>query len=336
MSTTTTTTKPTVKQFFTPVEGSENDWYLTLSNNSLKQFATCPRACEYYVLERRRASKGSAAVNAGDIFHRAQDVRARVKDPEQLATLQTQLIEKCFVESPVEDDEYRNAERVSEACKRYNKVYKNDTSEVIKNSDGEPLTEIKFVLPLGRIEVNANVYIGRGEYIYIETLFVQWQGRIDQLISQDFQNFIKDFKTTSRGGSTYFDQFPLSQQLMGYVWAVRQLWKNGKVSGAIVDLTVWRRPTPTGKPFDFDRQRFYYSDEQLDEWQSETMGTVASFVACLKAGQFPMSGTLHGCAFKYGQCEYFSVCTLPKAQREEGLHLDEFQDVLNRPEDDEV
>jgi hypothetical protein len=229
---------------------------------------------------------------------------------------------------------FRNSDRLVEAIKRYNKRYKERQIEVIKDSWRHPLVEIDFTLPLGQVEINQYVHIGRNELVPIETLYVQWTGIIDRIVRFDNENFVMDFKTTTRGGPTSFDQYPLSGQQIGYVWAADQLYEE-PIAGTIIDQTVWRRPTPTGKPFDFEWQRFYYTQEQRAEWQENTMQSVATFISSLMAGTFPMTGMVSsGCVFKYGRCPYFSVCSMPQRHRQEILMSSEYIDVTPREEND--
>lgn len=268
-------------------------------------------------------------MDAGSCWHQAQEVNAHEKDPQKCEDLQVQTIEKFFIEHPVDETEFRNADRLVEGVKRYNKHYKHRQLTVLKDSIGWPMVEIEATLPLGQIEVNQTVNIGRGESILIYTLYVQWNSIIDRVVSFDGENFVLDFKSTTRGGPTFFEQFPLSQQLIGYVWSADQLCEV-PIAGAIVDETVWRRPTPTGKPFDFDWQRFYYSKDQRLEWQANTMQAVATFVSSLMSSTFPMTGMSSGCVFKYGKCPYYDVCIMPAQHRKEILMSSDFMDATPR------
>jgi PD-(D/E)XK nuclease superfamily len=323
---------PQLRQFFQKIETS-NNWTLTLSNHSYGYTTSCSRAGQYYILERRKFNKGVAALNMGTIFHTAMEIRARVSNPEQQQQLQQSAIERFFQLNPVEEFEWRTSDRALELVEKYAKKYKTDLVHVLKDTDGNPVTEIKFTLPLGTIDIGDSVNIGRDELVYIDTLYVQWTGRIDELVELDGQHWVLDFKTSSKFGPAYFNQFALSQQTIGYTWAARKLLPTYDVAGAIIDLSVLRKPTPTGRPFDFDRQRFIYSHEQTEEWQHNTLEGIATFVSHLKSSTFPMTGTTSGCVFKYGKCPYFDVCTLPQRQRHEMLYSSQYSDANEHVED---
>jgi hypothetical protein len=325
---------PNLKNFFTRVDDTESDWYLTLSNHSLGTFNNCNRAGYYYILERRRENKGTAAQDQGAVFHLAQAIDARCSNKSQRDDLQIQAIEKFFIEHPVDETEYRNAERMVECIKRYNKTYKDRTIEVLLNAEHEPMVEIEFTLPLGRMVLNREVSIGRNEIIKIGILYLLWHGILDRLVKFDSEIFVMDFKTSSRSGPTYWEQFPMSQQQVGYTWAANQLYTGDIVKGTIIDTTTVRRPSPTGKPFDFDWQRFYYSKEQQDEWQENTVESIGTFISQLVVGKFPMTGTTQGCVLKYGKCPYLPICSMQPKFRNEVLFSDEYSDVVPRANGD--
>jgi len=319
---------PTLRKFFAQIPGTTN-YTLTLSNNSYGYTTKCARAGQHYIIDRRKLNRGTAALNAGTAFHSAMEIRSKITNDQQRKDLQQQSIEQFFQLNPVDEFEWRTSDRILELVEKYDKKYKNDLVHTLKDSSGNPITEIKFTLPLGTIEVNSTVNFG-GQEVFIKTLFVQWIGRIDDLVELDGQTWVRDYKTSSMFGPTYFNQFVISQQTMGYTWAARELGQD--VAGAIIDLAVLRKPTPTGRPFDFDRQRFIYSHEQTDEWQENTLEGIATFISHLKSDFFPMTGTAEGCVFKYGKCPYFDVCSLPKSQRPEMLNSTQYADVCEHEE----
>jgi hypothetical protein len=320
-----------LRKFFEKIPDT-NNWTLTLSNHSYGYTTSCARAGQYYILERRKFNKGTAALNMGTIFHTTMEIRARVPNLDQQKQLQQSAIEQFFQLNPVEEYEWRTSDRALELVEKYAKKYKTDLVHTIKDVSGDPVTEIKFTLPLGTIDIGDTVNIGRDERVFIDTLYVQWTGRIDDLVALDGQHWVRDFKTSSMFGPTYFHQFSLSQQTIGYTWAARKLVPDYDVAGAIVDLAVLRKPTPTGRPFDFDRQKFIYSHEQTEEWHHNTLEGIATFVSHLKSSIFPMTGTTSGCIFKYGKCPYFDVCTLPQRQRHEMLNSSQYSDVIEHVE----
>jgi hypothetical protein len=60
-------------------------------------------------------------------------------------------------------------------------------------------------------------------------------GRVDQHISWQGQQWVRDFKTTSRMGPRYWDKYSPNHQLSGYVWSGQQL-SGRKFGGALVEV----------------------------------------------------------------------------------------------------
>lgn len=323
---------PKLKQFFTRLN-DDGDFILKLSDNSLGVFQSCNRAAQYYIQQCRRSSKSGAALSYGDAWHKFQEIRTRCKsNDEQLWNLVSQVISKHFEDNPVDPDEWRTGEYLLECAKKYHKQYTPELLETVKTPSGELMCELTFNLPLGTIEVNGTMYLDRkppsGPTDYVRTIFVEWNGRIDDIINLDGMYWVRDYKTTSMGGPTYFEEFKMAGQPVGYAWAAKTLAPQLPISGFMLDCAIMRKPTKTGKGAEFQRQRYPYSDEKLNEWQCNTMSLIGDMVANFRANDFPMR--TKSCVGKYGKCPYFDVCTLPQRFRQDFLMGPDYGDCLEK------
>ena len=137
-----------------------------------------------------------------------------------------------------------------------------------------------------------------------------------------------DHKTTSMGGDTFFDDFTLSQQTVGYAWAASQL-AGTPVTEFLLNALMIRKPTRTGKGIEFERRSFFYPQYMQDEWKTDVLASVESFVFSMLHGSFPKY--TKWCMGKYGSCQYHSVCSSPPQARDFVLSTDMFSNVSWSP-----
>ena len=158
--------------------------------------------------------------------------------------------------------------------------------------------------------------------IFVHKLLIYWIGKID-VAQRDHEGrlMMVDHKTSSRLGSTFWDKFQISSQMLGYCWAARHFF-NEEPKGVIINVVALRKPTRTGTSVEFHRQPYYYTTEQIDDWKEETLTAIADFVSSAIRGIFPPAKC--NCIRVYGKCPYFEVCVLPKAQRKFMLHSSQF------------
>jgi hypothetical protein len=210
--------------------------------------------------------------------------------------------------------------------------YKHDDVRVISHK-GELFIERPFSLMLGTIEVNTEVDLWNdGAPVFIRKLTILWSGRLDMAVTCGDENvFVFDHKTTSMMGPTYFKDFLLSQQMQGYVWALRQIMSERNILGSIINVIAQRKPTKSGKSLEFARQAHLQASWQQDEWKNDVMREIEHFVHCLTTKNFPKAPKW--CFGKYGQCQYHDVCTLPPEQRIGFLNGMNFKNVTWNPLD---
>lgn len=289
---------------------------LHVDNSAKELFETCSRASEYYTTQRRQLAGERAALFFGGVIHKAL-VPRKLQLPEWQKEQERIIIEE-FTAHPPGPDEWRTVDRAIDVIHQYNKAYPLD-AEPFKLLPG--CCEMPFKLLLGEAELDSMITDHRGTY-YVKKVIIYWTGRIDAII--DYGSIlIQDHKTTSILGPTFYDDFQLASQMIGYTWAGRKLGHS--IQGLLLDVFALRKPTRTGKSTEFQRQRYFYSDEHIDEWEKDTFTIITDFLEHLCRGYFPkMTKWCHG---KYGTCQYWSVCTSLPSQRADVLASPQYTDV---------
>jgi len=214
--------------------------------------------------------------------------------------------------TPPEDD-FRTYSCAVELIRRYEEQYPFEQFEVVKGRDGSPMIELPFAIPLGEIESEGKV------------IKLVWTGRIDlvYISSNGGGLYIMDHKTTSIMGPSWEASFTIASQIYGYAWAVEQLCGQ-PVSGVVINGLGIRKPTKTGKAFEFSRPFIPVIRSLLDEWKVDTLHIVSDFIENARRGYAPKHTAW--CNGKFGECPFRKVCTLDgNDQREVMLNSGEFQ-----------
>lgn len=311
-----------------------HDYILEIDNSSLEYFNTCARSAEYQLVL-RHGFAGSSATRYGGAIHNFLERRYKGTSFQENVSLMS-LEFSSF--PPMDVEEWRTLDHAITAMEQYDAFYKNDTRfypEALP-PDGKRLVEIPFRLPLTVIEVDAtinypkNLLVEGSEHdgpFKVGRIHVYWTGKMDALgwgaAANEDTNFpaVLDHKTTSMVGPTFFKDFELSQQVIGYVWAARRLPSvDPKFSERFLhtrdfylDTIVGRKPTRTGVQNEFILQRYTYTDERIEEWHENVQHLIADFLSHLLRGFFPMQ--TKQCVGKYGVCPFHDVCVLPKDMR---------------------
>jgi len=159
---------------------------------------------------------------------------------------------------------------------------------------------------------------------------VYWTGRIDAIVRHLNTVKVCDHKTTSMVGPSFYDDFNLSSQTIGYTWAAGHLFPELHVAGLYVNIIIGRKPSKAGTPHAYERQTYIYSVGHLTEWHRNTQVLVSDFISHLLRGYFPMQ--TKWCQSKYGPCQYYPTCTaLPGPSRDIVLDSTLYQDVTWSP-----
>lgn len=264
-------------------------------NSILSTFQRCPRKAFYtYYLD--RAAKGkSYSIQFGVAYHRFREILEKaylrwVADSDtEISEVEDELFavawsaalqaEDGFEDPPVENRKsYLNTERLRTSCEDAFENWKREKS----GGDIEVLfPERAFELELP----NGELYIGK----------------MDQVILWNDDVWVRDFKTTSRMGRTYADNFDPNNQFTGYVWAAQQL-SGRKVQGVMVE-TLYNNKSNVAVFKQFLTTR---TPGEIEEWVEETMYEIETARRYEEDGIFPKRTT--ACS-DYGGCFFRDACS---------------------------
>jgi hypothetical protein len=302
-----------------PVPNEPGNFILKISNSSLELLTTCPRAGSHYLIQRRRLVSTSAALLYGGAVH-AGLVPRKLRVPNWEAE-QAKAVEQSYDGKAFPPDDWRTPDRCIAMLQGYNRAYP---------IDGEPFTvlpesvESKFEVRIGTVDFCDVLETADGP-LHVNRLDIHYTGRIDAIVSWDGTNFIMDHKTTSVLGPTFWDDFQLSAQMIGYVWAARQLGYD--VKGLLLDVIAGRKPTRTGTSAEYLRQRYWYPEEHVEEWLKDVFTQIQDWLEKWSNRYFPKC--TKWCIGKYGRCQYFDVCTQKTTdERTAMLSSEAYEDVV--------
>lgn len=317
----------------------DHDYILRIDNSTLEYFQSCARAAQYYCVSRRQGIP-SAALIFGGAIHLGLEVFYRDGFDALAKAIEVTVAHLAQI-SFRDPDEWRTPAIAEDTIRRYHANYSlMDPIEPIRVA-GLPFIEKAFSLVLGEVTVNKSLPYSRRELVgsdsdeplYIDKLIILWSGRIDIAAHYgDSKVYVVDHKTSSIGGPQFFADFMLSQQMVGYNWALRKLLPDHRITGTVVNAIIQRKPTRTGRALDFERQTYFHSDWHVAEWETDVIHHVENFLNSLTSGYFPKC--TKWCFGKYGKCAYHDVCTLPPAQRRFVLDSPEYTNVTWSPLDD--
>jgi len=304
-----------VRKLLRHLEG--NDYSLEMDWSSIESFLTCDRASEYRLIY-SRSTYPSAPLTYGQAIHAALEVwyKAQMATDDVTRAAMIHAGEKVFLANPMPIGEWRTFDHFVTAIHRYIKRYANEPFVVLPH-EGQPAVELSFCQPLTVIKVDALCPYPRSQIVidsdsdspfHIANVHVVWTGIIDLIVQQGSSTWIVDHKTASRTGEAYFRAFDLSQQIIGYVWAARQLFPSHDFQGAIMNIIVGRQPTKTGTAWDQEREYKRFPQSRIDEWPLHMTSIIEDFLHHLTKGFFPMK--TQWCSGKFGVCPFLDVCTM--------------------------
>lgn len=332
------------RQLLTPLP-DPGHFLLVIDNSSMEKFTTCPRSAEYYLVDQREGHAKNAALTFGSAIH----VGLESIEHSETDLLTAQKVLRYFTENPAPPDEYRTPQIALELLAHY-RVRRTfpDYSWKIETDTAGPLIERAFELPLGVLEVNASINMpwlpsDQGAQP-VSHIHVAWSGRIDVIAECNGKVRVVDNKTTSISGDQFVQDFQLSNQTIGYVWAAQQLWPNLSVSGFCLNAIALKKP---GKgqglmdkgvrggdpPLSFFRAYFDYTESRLQQWEHNALVLVEDFVHNLIRSYHPTH--TKWCFGKYGRCPYHDVCVNDDpVVRHNILHSDMYRSVTWNPTDE--
>jgi hypothetical protein len=339
----------------------------------MEKFTTCKESARNYLVLGREGQTKSPALTFGGALHAglekflewqytaqtqqegtAKDVSAYGSDAQDLA------IVKHFCENPLPLDlfpDYRTVESCLEVMKHYRfQAQLPDYQWEILSDENGPVIERAFELPLGVLEVNAEIEMpwlydshviswhehkDRPRTTFVSHIHVAWSGRIDAAVHANGMARICDHKTASDKRYLNPQKYHMASQTMGYVWAAKQLFPTLDIRGFVLNGIIFRKPTGSGSIFEkgprggepaltFSRYYYEYSDQRLLWWANNTLTIVSDFVHCLVRNEFT-SETVW-CHGTYGACPYLEVCEQDNpALREALIQSDRYKTVTWNP-----
>jgi hypothetical protein len=322
-----------------------------LSHSTLEKIQHCPQLAGYHKCHGRvPAGPGSPAAGAGGALHDA--LKARYLDRRSEATrydwVQGEVeIEKAYSKMQMPEDDYRTQARMMDVFAGYAKAWPEEPFRILG-------CEIPFAVELGTVGIESRSHHPLsynaehfGDGYWLNRIRIVWRGLIDLLVDWDGEIFVMDHKTMKDYGPMQLTQYENSGQAMGYAWAIQQLHASGAVPefparvhgfalNAIVVRPLLTRPTAKSLPREeYHRQRWYYSQERLNEWRENTLLAAQIWLQQWASGRFVMN--TGGCANFYGRaCPYLQVCSLPPEQRLLMLGTDLFADAEPGPLDQPI
>jgi len=263
------------RRMLTKLEGRPGEYVLTLDNSTSEKLNTCPRSFEYYAW-RRRTSLAREELVFGGAIHNALEVYYTGKSAEA-----HEEIYAHFLANPPSYVDWRTPDLACKVMDKYMVKYPLSNEPFsIAVINGKPAVEIPFEVPIGYQEINQLINISESEIVedgeensgfYISKIHFVWSGKIDLIVIDPQGNYwVMDHKTSSILGAQFFEQFYLSQQMMGYVFACQELLGRD-IKGLWLNALITRRPTKTGVGMDFVREKIAYTPEHIQEWKRDVM-----------------------------------------------------------------
>jgi hypothetical protein len=365
------------RQLLTPLP-TPGHFLLVIDNSSLEVFTTCPQSAYYKLVLKREAHARNAALTFGGALHEGLEEFLLAQASDQISNAQyneqtpavlearknreDQRILRFFTENPAPLDEYRTVQNCLAVLAAYRqRASMPDYQWEIQSDAHGPIIERAFELPLGVVEVNAaiempwmteeaidlsevvsGIQFDRGGIpsAFVSHIHIAWSGRIDALAKANGQLRIVDHKTTSIYDNKFVDDFVIGNQILGYVWAGRQLWPDLDLSAFCGNIIFFRDPKgrpvtergPRGgePPLQFHRIYHEYTLSRLKQWETNCLNIVSDFIHCLVRDAFPSH--TKWCMGKYGKCQYHDVCVQDDPRvRENMIKSDMFKTVTWNP-----
>jgi hypothetical protein len=160
-------------------------------------------------------------------------------------------------------------------------------------------------------EIPFTYYLGKTPVTGVD---VYWSGVLDRIVTWMEGVYYRDTKTTSFSlDEDFFDQFKLSGQMKGYVWAGQQRFGKelGQFAGVVVEGVKVEGPlkTKVRDPKDLVQGEVIPIEQaHIDEWVVDTLWRIDHVHQVRERGHYTMnSGDL--CKQFRGGCAYRRICT---------------------------
>src|SRR5258707_4259067 len=148
-------------------------YLLVIDNSAMEVFTKCPTAALYYLVHRREAHARNAALTFGGALHEGIESLLLSKTEQE----QDSAIVQYFAENPTAPDEYRTVALALQVMKHYRIRQALPDYEWTVLSDGTPIIERPFELPLGVLDINTQLQLPDWpEPQLVRAIHVAWSG----------------------------------------------------------------------------------------------------------------------------------------------------------------
>jgi hypothetical protein len=311
-----------------------------IDNSFLEEAMSCSRLSQYVIFRRLRKSEPSSALAYGGAIHKALEQRYAAGPgliTNEVEDRMLTVLREAFSTWDVPEGDFRTLEQAEAQIRAYNQFYQVESfTPVLTESRG---TEMPFAVPFGELLIEKEVPIwdlptGEKSIKFIDKLPIFFAGRVDLVFKTSSGELrFMDHKTSSLGGTSLFEPFYTGTQMKGYCWALSHLFGQ-PVRSYVINALVGRRPTRTGKQFDFLRDVHTFHSEHIAEWEITAHELLDRLFASWLSNSWPMEP--RWCVGKFGKCPFFDVCMLPPSQREVMLNSGMFTHNSWNPIDDPV
>jgi len=268
-----------------------------LDNTALSAYMRCPSRYHKEMVLHRRPSGTSAALEYGKCMHTMFEVLYKTHDAE----LAKAAAAVKYAETLGKTSDYRTLDRAILTFDEWIIKWGHPGTDIVQRNErtvGFPETPA--------VELSTNVMLPIAQIPYAV--------RIDRVFEMDGAFFIEDHKTTSVFGSTYYDEYELSGQMMGYMRAAGLLLGK-EIRGVRINVVATRKAST-----EFDRRILYYSKDQLEGWERNLGVWHNRIQQSLEHNDWPKS--FANCSGKYGMCAYASVCSTGPQFEQQALEMD--------------
>lgn len=330
------------RPFLTPIPNLPGEFLLVLDNTSLDHIKRCHKNGQIYLILGREDRPHNAALAYGgamhaglEVFHKFQysNMMGEINSPpETLRALEKivsdQAILSYFTSNPAPSSDFRNPTVALEVLSHYRRrcnpeLYPDYEWEILSDEKG-PIIERAFEIPMGVCDVDFEF-----ENQHVSRIHLAWSGRIDLIARINNSIHVVDHKTSSIDEVKHTEGFPLASQVIGYIWASRELAKAGLLPDFHISkfcLNAINLKKPLTKPIgllergprrgdpqlSFYRAYFEYSEERIARWNLDTKLIIEDFLHSVSRNHFPLND--RNCFDKYGRCCYWDACTIDKEE----------------------
>ena len=283
-----------------------------VDNSAIELLTTCPWRAYASIIRKRTLVAEQPALRFGGHIHAALAYRYRriAQGKVPCPDVQMRILSTRFARTPLESEEWRNVNTAQDVITSYNERYSSEPLDTdVVHHNGFPLVEKPFAVIAGERLGWRIVYIGR----------------IDMAFRDGGHLYVRDHKTSSVLGQTYWQDVAVSEQQRGYCWALRETLGEEPL-GYEINVLCARKPSRTGNAIEFARQKVFTREppNQLDVWRDNMLAQVETFLWHVNKNIFPRHHK--HCIHKYGVCPFYSVCELPPQTQEQALTSSAYQE----------